>query len=85
MSRIAKKLVGTQLNIPQAMQAIDVELLDTSRVLHFYRDIQLSGDNHPEIQIDIQQASKTDKGSNTPIIIILIIAALAGGFLFRKL
>lgn len=83
MSRIAKKLVGNQLDIPQAMQAIDVELLDTSRVLHFYRDIQLSGESYPEIELEIKQASKGDEGSNSAVLIILILAALVGGWMYR--
>jgi len=85
MSRIAKKLVGNQLDIPQAMQAINVELLETSQVLHFYRDIQLSGDSHPAIELGIkQQTSESGKGSNGTIIIILILAALVGGVMYRK-
>ncbi len=85
MSRIAKKLVGNQLNIPQAMQAIDIELLDTSRVLHFYRDIQLSGDSHPIIKLGIKQTTEDGTGANGTIIIILILAAVIGGFMYRKL
>ena len=84
MSRIAKKLVGNQLDIPQAMQAIDVELLDTSRVLHFYRDIQLSGESYPEIELALKPSVGATKESNTAILLILTLAALAGAWMYKK-
>jgi DNA-binding PadR family transcriptional regulator len=89
MQRIAKKLVKTQLISNDAGQAVELEILNTRKVLHFHKDLHLAGDRDLAIEIELDQtktldSSNSNSGSNFGIILILAIASLLGVWLVRK-
>lgn len=89
MQRIAKKLVKTQLVSNDAGQAVELEILDTRKVLHFHKDLHLAGDRDLAIQIELDQAvtigsDNSGSGSNFGLILILAICSFLGIWLAKK-
>ncbi len=89
MQRIARKLVKTQLVSNDAGQAVELEILDTRKVLHFHKDLHLAGDRDLAIQIELDQAMTIDSdnsgsSSNFGLILILAICSFLGIWLAKK-
>mgnify|MGYP000666346737 CR=1 FL=1 len=86
MSRIAKKLVGTQINAGNTSRGIDLEMLDSSKVLHVYRDVYLPGENDLVLEVNLKDAVTTSKGvrSSFGLIALLLIVGALGGWILMS-
>ena len=90
MRRIAKKLMQNQLFSTSVMQAVQIEILDTRKVLHFHKDLHLAGESDLAIQIELDQAVSMDSGksgsssSHFGLILILAISSFLGIWMVRK-
>ncbi|MGJ8655104.1 MAG: hypothetical protein ACSHX6_01535 [Akkermansiaceae bacterium] len=91
MQRIAQKLVKPQLVSTNAGQAVELEILETRKVVHFRKDVHLAGDSGLAIQLELDQASLTGKGvsshsssSNFGLILLLAIISFLGMWLAKR-
>ena len=91
MQRIAQKLVKSQLVSTNAGQAVELEILDTRRVLHFHKDVHLAGDSGLAIQLELDQAQVSSNGagggsssSSFGLILMLAIVSFLGVWLARR-
>ncbi len=89
MQRIARKLVKPQLISTDAEQAVELEILNTNKVLHFHKDLHLSGDSELAIEIELDQTIGNGSGEGKPgssfgLILILAITSFLGIWLAKK-
>ncbi len=89
MQRIAKKLVKPQLVSSDAGQAVELEILDSRKVLHFHKDLHLAGESELAIQIELDQSASnisdsSNSESNFGLILILAITSFLGIWLAKK-
>ena len=90
MQRIAKKLVQPQLVSTNAEQVVDLEILETRKMLHFHKDVHLAGESDLMMQLQLKQnvvegeMSEKSSSSNFSIILLLAICSFLGIWLVKK-
>ena len=84
MSRIAEKLISPQMTAYTVPQAIDVDVLDSSKVLVFHQDIHLAGDTPLALEVGLNESAPQGGQANYGIIIVLLLACGAGFLILRK-
>jgi len=90
MQRIAKKLVQPQLVSTNAEQVVDLEILETRKMVHFHKDVHLAGESDLVMQIELKKdQSSSDLGessrsSSLGIILLLAIFSFFGVWLVKK-
>ena len=90
MQRIAKRLVQPQLVSTNTEQVVDLEILQTNKMIHFHKDVHLAGESGLKMQIELDQitnktaASEKSGVSSLLIICLLAFSSFAGIWLVKR-